>query len=221
MLAAAFANSPVALGRPTGWRSSRLAAWQGIDRSRTAPALGHHGCVDDWVTYALGARVMMIQEGSGAYAPVTAPLPFGQWMKAGHPLGWPTIDDFAYHLTTLFPPVRPKGWLELRMIDALPDPWWRVAVGVSVALLDDPETAAAATVAAVPAAGRWASAARWGLNDPVLARTADRCFRLALPALDRIGADPATIDAVADYTDRYVSRGRCPADDVVLIGVPA
>ena len=59
------------------------------------------------------------------------------WVEAGHPLGFPTADDLAYHLTTLFPPVRPKGWLELRMIDALPDPWWRVPVAVAAAWIDD------------------------------------------------------------------------------------
>ena len=50
-----------------------------------------------------------------------APLTFAEWIEDGHELGWPTLDDLDYHLTTLFPPVRPRGWLELRMIDALPD----------------------------------------------------------------------------------------------------
>ena len=37
---------------------------------------------------------------------------------------FPDADDLEYHLTTLFPPVRPRGWLELRMIDALPEELW-------------------------------------------------------------------------------------------------
>ena len=41
--------------------------------------------------------------------------PSPRWIDDGHELGWPTLDDLAYHLTTLFPPVRPRGWLELRM----------------------------------------------------------------------------------------------------------
>ena len=55
----------------------------------------------------------------------------------------PTDDDLGYHLTTLFPPVRPKGWLELRMFDALPSPLWQVAVAVTGALLRDPALAIA------------------------------------------------------------------------------
>jgi hypothetical protein len=37
-----------------------------------------------------------------------------------HEMGWPTNDDFWYHLTTLFPPIPPRGWMELRVLDALP-----------------------------------------------------------------------------------------------------
>ncbi|MGH2733317.1 MAG: glutamate-cysteine ligase family protein [Actinomycetota bacterium] len=44
-----------------------------------------------------------------------------EWLvRDSSALGFPTEEDFAYHLTTLFPPVRPKAWLELRMLEALP-----------------------------------------------------------------------------------------------------
>ena len=39
VLAAAFANSPFADGRPSGWRSTRLAVWHAIDPTRTTPAV--------------------------------------------------------------------------------------------------------------------------------------------------------------------------------------
>jgi glutamate--cysteine ligase len=35
-------------------------------------------------------------------------LPFGRWMADGHPAGWPTIEDFRYHLSTLFPGPAPR-----------------------------------------------------------------------------------------------------------------
>jgi glutamate--cysteine ligase len=41
------------------------------------------------------------------------------------------------------------------------------------------------------------------------------CFTAAQEALPRLGASTAVQAAVADFTERYVLRGRCPADDVL------
>src|SRR3954447_24367487 len=113
-------------------------------------------------------------------------------VESGHPLGFPTADALAYHLTTLFPPVRAKGWLELRMIDALPDPWWRVPVaGASALLLDDATSGWAARIGH-GVAGLWTEAARHGLTFPALAEGARACFALAAEALPRVGADADT-----------------------------
>jgi glutamate--cysteine ligase len=217
VLGAAFANSPLdADGTPTGWRSTRLAVWHAIDPARTNSAYQHG--VDAraaWTQYTLDAPVMMIRAGDTS-TPVSDRMTFAEWLIHGHPLGWPTLDDFDYHLTTLFPPVRPRGWLELRMIDALPDEWWPVAVAVAATLLDDGEAAEIASRAATPARGCWIAAAHDGLSDPTLQAVADRCFTAVLDALPRLGTDDETIAAVASFHDRYVARGRCPADDQIL-----
>ena len=47
----------------------------------------------------------------------------------------PTAGDLEYHLSTLFPPVRPRGHFELRMIDAQPGDGWVVPLAVASALL--------------------------------------------------------------------------------------
>lgn len=232
VMAAAFANSPFVMGAPSGLKSTRLARCLTMDPTRTTPVA--HGPrtgsswqqpATTWADYALNARVMMIHSGDTDLQPVLEPLTFADWMSrpgggpesatTGRPLGYPDLDDLAYHLTTLFPPVRPKGWLELRMIDALPDPWWRVAAAVPAVLLDDPEAFAAAARATSHTAGRWAEAARHGLSHPGLASAARHCFSAALSALDRSGVDTETADACAGFNDRFVARGRCPADDLV------
>jgi glutamate--cysteine ligase len=64
-----------------------------------------------------------------------------------------------------------------------------------------------------PTRGRWTDAARSGLADPDLRAAADRCFALARDALSRLGVDGDTVDAVDAFDDRFVQRGRCPADD--------
>ncbi len=215
VLVAAFANSPLAGGTPTGSHSSRQQIWALLDRSRSAPALSLLPPADSWARYALAARVLLIRAGPEDFVPVRADLPFGKWMSEGDELGYPTIDDFAYHLTTLFPPVRPKGWLELRMIDAVPDPWWQVAVAVTTALLDDSEAFDTAERACRPVADCWSEAAAHGLAHPGLASAARTCFAAALDALPRLHLDRRTVAATEDFFDRYVSRGRSPADDVL------
>lgn len=213
-LAGAFANSPIGAGAwPSGWRSRRLAVWSDIDAGRTASAGGDDDCRVEWSSYVLDARVMLIRRDERRYVPIVEPLTFAQWIDRGHDLGYPTVGDLEYHLTTLFPPVRPRGWLELRMIDALPDPWWRAAVAVATTLVADDEAAEACAAAVAPTRGMWREAARHGLDHPQLASSARACFEAALDALSRLGSDAATISAVAAFHDRYSARGRCPADD--------
>lgn len=205
VLAAAFANSPLGPDGPTGWRSSRLAAWLAIDPTRTAPV---GGGTDAWPRYALDARVMLVRRGDDDYVVQHEPITFAQWIRDGHTLGHPTEDDLAYHLTTLFPPVRPRGWLELRMVD-MPGPrWWPVPVLVAGALLE--ADALLDRVADAGADVMWDAAARFALTDPTLAAAAALCFDAALEHLDGDGAG-----LVAEYADRYVRRGRTPADDAL------
>lgn len=211
-LAAVFANSPLLDGRPTGFRSVRLATWLALDPSRAAPVDSARPGPDAWADYVLDAQVMLIRP---SYEMPAAPMRFGQWLSEGHDLGWPTGDDLDYHLSTLFPPVRPRGWLELRMIDVLPDPWWQVPVAVVAALLGDAEAGDAAERGACSAGAvdRWVDAARTGLSHPSLVASARQCFAAALAGLDRLDAGTLLVDLVAAYADRWVRPGRCPADD--------
>jgi iron(II)-dependent oxidoreductase len=213
VLAAAFANSPFEHGVPSGWRSTRLAVWRAVDPGRTEPVDGEVGGRAAWARYALDAGVMLVRAGDEEHVPVLEPLSFADWIDRGHALGWPTLDDLEYHLTTLFPPVRPRGWLELRMIDSVPAPWARAAAAVTSVLLHDAEAGARAGFAVEPVRDRWLEAARDGLASPDLAAAARECFAAALDALPRSGADDGTVAAVEDFVDRYVARGRCPADD--------
>lgn len=210
VLAAAFANSPLRDGAPTGWASTRLQVWSAIEPSRTASAWAPgRGCAS-WADYVLDARVMLIRRSGTDFAPLVKPLSFGRWLTQGHELGYPTAEDLDYHLTTLFPPVRPKGWLELRFLDALPPTWWPVATAVAGGLVRDPEAGARAERAAAPFAGQWRRAARHGLADPGLASAAQECFAAAAAT---VTDDGEISDAVAEYAQRFVARGCTPADE--------
>ncbi|MFJ9630761.1 ergothioneine biosynthesis glutamate--cysteine ligase EgtA [Streptomyces sp. NPDC091280] len=223
VLVAAFANSPLIGRSPTGWRSSRQLIWMEIGPGRAgAPPLEAEPR-GAWAKHVLDSPVMCVRRGDGPWD-VPEGLTFREWTRSSTP---PTRDDLDYHLTTLFPPVRPRGHLELRMIDAQPgDDGWIVPLAVTTALFDDPEAAETAYRAVKPLAERslglpaphnplWIDAARYGLSDPELHEVALVCFATALEALPRLGASTGVTDAVRAYFDRYVVRGRCPADDLL------
>jgi glutamate--cysteine ligase len=228
VLVAAFANSPLRRGRPTGWKSTRQAIWSRIDPGRTrapahaepatAPGGPPPGTADHraaWVQYALGAQVMCMRRSGQASWSAPAGLTFRDWLRGAGERP-PTLGDLIYHLSTLFPPVRPQGHLECRVIDAQPGDGWVVPAAVVAALLDDPAAGEEAMAAAQPvwALSRpWLRAARLGPADPVIAAASLRCFHAADAALGRLAAPGHLREAVAGFAERYVQRDRCPADD--------
>jgi glutamate--cysteine ligase len=247
ILAGAFANSPLHSGRPTGWKSARQAIWARLDPTRTrAPAHaepapgGHSGRAwppatdprSAWVDYALSAQVMCVRRGAAPDWSAPAGLTFRDWLRGAGERP-PTSDDLTYHLSTLFPPVRPRGHLEFRSIDAQPGDGWVVPLAVTAALLDDPLAAQQAMAASEalwsgggPGNGAdgargwqrgspWWRAARHGPADPGIATASRRCFEAAEAALARAGAPAAVRQAVSTFAGRYVDCGRCPADDLL------
>lgn len=232
VLVAAFANSPLQDGRYTGWRSTRQAVWAAIAPGTSgAPPLDAEPRAA-WARHAMDAPVMFVRsQDDGDHAPWAVPegMTFRAWARSGVPRP-PTREDLDHHLTTLFPPVRPRGHLELRMVDAQPGRHgWIVPLAVTSALFDDQEAAETAYRTVKPLAERacppgapaaprsplWLDAARDGLTDPELREAAVACFAAAADALPRLGASAEVCEAVAAYAERYVARGRCPADDLL------
>ena len=129
------------------------------------------------------AREKEGKDGNEAVRSTTARPSATGWAASAHP---PTMTDLAYHATTLFPPVRPRGWLEIRYLDAQHPASWPVCVAVTHALVMDDRTADAAVAAAEPYAAMWSQAARCGLADPRLRKAADDLF----PGRPRSAAPP-------------------------------
>jgi glutamate--cysteine ligase len=215
VLTAAFANSPLRAGRPTGWRCTRQALRLRLDRPAAGPAATGAAGLDPqwaWARYALDATVT-----AGPAAPRA--ISFREWTR-GPAARRPRLADLRRHLDSLPAPVRARGHLELSMADAQPGDGWLVALATTVALLDDARAADEAREATEPlhAGGRtdwWGRAARLGLTDPTLAAAARHCFLAGYAALARHGVARDTRDAVARFIERYVNRARCPADDVL------
>jgi glutamate--cysteine ligase len=215
------ANSPLLAGDFTGWVSTRQRVWSQLDSARCGPILGASGddpCTD-WARYALKAPVMLVHNPEPVA--VSEHVPFADWADGRVLLGGRRagVKDLDYHLTTLFPPVRPRGWLEIRYLDSVGDALWPALVFTLATLLDDPVAADAAADAVDPVATAWDVAARIGLADPRLHKAARLCLELVADQA------PAPLRAGMDRLLGLAERARCPADDVAdevgRTGVPA
>lgn len=106
VLIAAFANSPLSRGRPTGWLSTRQANWSRMDPGRTRRPDHHPDPGTAWARYALDARLLCIPGAPGdESADWSAPsgLTFRDWLRGAPGLRPATLADLDYHLSTLFP----------------------------------------------------------------------------------------------------------------------
>jgi glutamate--cysteine ligase len=125
---AMFANSPLTEGKPNGFLSFRSEIWRDTDNQRAGmlpwafdPGMGFERYVD----YALGVPMYFVKRGDH-YIDV-AGQSFRNLM-AGKLPGLPgehaTISDWANHVSTIFPEVRLKRYLEMRGADG--GPWRRL-----------------------------------------------------------------------------------------------
>ncbi|HEX6493687.1 MAG TPA: glutamate-cysteine ligase family protein [Candidatus Dormibacteraeota bacterium] len=217
-LAAAFAASPLLDGDATGMRSARTAIWQGVDPDRTGFDGRHLGGdpVAGYTVLAMGAHAIPLPRAEGERLPARTPLRRLIATGAGRPDG----DDLDHHLTTLFPAVRPRGYLEVRYLDALPGEWLAVPVCVLATLTAEPgaRRRALEVLESDPTSEDWWRAARSGPADPQLRCTATALLDAAIAGMARLdrGYVPATAPAlVSEYRDRFVAAGRCPADELL------
>jgi glutamate--cysteine ligase len=216
-LVAISASSRWLHGRDTGWKSARQRAWGGLDARACGPVPGvvaDSPVADEaldpalaWARYAMRAPVTFICAGDDARA-VGACVSFGQWASGAVRLGnrAPTAADLDTHLTTLFPPVRLRGYLELRYLDMAAPRWWPAVAAVATTLMDDPVAADKACEVTEQTARHWTEAARDGLRDGKLAESARRCLEIAASRV------PADLTRQVDDLAELVESGRCPGD---------
>jgi glutamate--cysteine ligase len=220
ILTAMFANSPLADGRWSGWKSERARVWQGVDPSRTGLVLGTDGPAE-YLQFALDADVMLRRSPTG-YVTGTPGVRFRDWLQQDDAGSRPTLDDWRYHLTTLFPQVRPRGFLELRAIDTPPVRWRAVPVAVATTLLVDEEACERAIDLLQPYRSQLEmlalAGARDGLAHPTVAQLARTLIALAREAFPRQPGGWCSARIAADveaFEHLYTTPGRCPADDIL------
>ncbi|HUC27480.1 MAG TPA: glutamate-cysteine ligase family protein [Streptosporangiaceae bacterium] len=230
-LVAISASSPWLHGRDTGWKSARQRAWSGLDPRSCGPV---PGCVapdaatahkldpaSAWARYALAAPVTFVRTRGDQALAVRTPVPFERWASGAIRLGGrlPTAADLDVHLTTLFPPVRLRGYLELRYLDMTAPRWWPAIAAVATTLMDDPVAADQMTEAAERTAPLWTAAAREGLSNTVLAESARRAVAIAAERVPA-GLGSAVFD-LAELIDSGCSPGDLLAQRIAEIGPSA
>jgi glutamate--cysteine ligase len=230
-LTALFANSGVGDRRATGWTSTRSHIWQRLDPARTGfdgAQVSDAARVTAYADYAAGVAALPLSRDSGRLEP---PLPsgtsFGDWADLAGGAARPDAADVTHHLTTLFPPVRPRGYLEVRYLDAPPRRGMPLAISVVTVLLQDAQARRAALVALQDTERGawlelWEAAAHQGVVNPWLRHEALALLDIAHGALRRIGHDAAARHLL-DFGDAYPRRRRTWSDDQVdrITGIDA
>lgn len=145
---ALFANSPFTEGKPNGYLSYRSHIWEDTDPDRTGmlPFVFEEGFgYERYLDYALDVPMYFVFRG-GKYVDVAGES-FRHFLDGRLPQlpgEKPTLSDWTDHLSTIFPEVRLKSFLEMRGADG--GPWNRICAlpALWVGLLYDDQSLDAA-----------------------------------------------------------------------------
>jgi glutamate--cysteine ligase len=179
-LVALFANSGQYAGVDTGCASYRAETWRGVDPGRTGLFSGDDA-IREYSEFALAARAFLVHDSAPAFG---------------------TLDErhitetaFRTHLTTLFPEVRPRGYLELRSLDAIDADHRIAAVALVAGVLGDSRASQEVrTLLGPPDAELLRAGGREGLRNPRIAALASDLIEIALAGCVRLGSTVISIE---------------------------
>ncbi len=228
---ALFACSPFEEGKPNGLKSLRSAVWRDTDGDRTGmlPFVFEEGMgYERYVDYALDVPMYFVYR-DGEYIDV-AGASFRDFLDgrlAKLPGEKPTIEDWSDHLTTLFPEVRLKRFLEMRGADG--GPWRRICAlpAFWVGLLYDQ----GALDQAYELIRDWSAEERQTLRNQVpelglqtpfrggklqdVARQVARIAADGLKARGRLNSKGDDETIFLDFIEETAASGRVPADELL------
>jgi glutamate--cysteine ligase len=217
LVTAMFANSPYTHGRANGWASFRGFIWTRTDPARTGlPDAAADFSFKRWVDYLLDAP-MMFTKVHGQWRAAEG-RSFRTWMRDGIDGVQPTSKDWDLHQTSVFPEVRVKRQIEVRMADCVPTPLATAFVALFKGLYYSPQSLDAGEAIARrfqrygTREARFLTACRHGLHGVVggrrLSAWSEEVVTAAADGLDRIAPGEARFLAPLI---RLVERGDSPA----------
>ncbi|MCA0433354.1 MAG: glutamate--cysteine ligase [Proteobacteria bacterium] len=228
---ALFANSPFLEGKPNGFLSFRSHVWTDTDNARAGmlPFAFESGMgFERYVDYALDVPMyFVIRDGSFVNVAGESFRKFLDGKLPQLPGEKPTMRDWADHLTTIFPEVRLKRYMEMRGADS--GPWRRLCAlpAFWAGLLYDQTSLDAAwdLVKGWSAEERQVlrdAVPREGLRAMIRGRTVRdvagdvlKLARAGLEARDRHGCKGKTETQFLEVLDETVSSGKTAADQLL------
>ena len=179
-IVALFANSRRYAGKRTEYASYRAHLWRTLDPSRTGLPCDSTDPAARYLAFALDAKAMRSSDGTSPWQT------FRDWMRA-ELVG---VDDWQFHLSTLFPEVRPKEFFEIRSADAIDSDHLAAPIVFVTGIVYDEESASSASQLMPPASVQLLErAGRLGLADPEIYRVVSRLTELALTGAKRLGRE--------------------------------
>jgi glutamate--cysteine ligase len=127
VLLALFANSPYRHGHDTGLATYRGSLWRDVDPARCDTrrlAFERGTTLADHVQWTLDVPMYFVsgtaQDGSVSYEGLDGKTTFRNFFERGIDGRRPTMADWEVHVSTVFPDVRLKKWVEIRQADVVP-----------------------------------------------------------------------------------------------------
>jgi glutamate--cysteine ligase len=224
IFSAIFGNSPFLEGQATGVKSYRTIIWQNLDKSRTGfPHLRIgkqkiENIIEQYLDFALDAHVFTLPDELGCLVYRQNGVSFQSWLENGYNGFYPSIEDWENHLTTLFPDVRAKGFLECRFMDGQSKPCWAVPAIIATALIYDDEATEKTIALLAPYQGELEKmsleAATKGVEAfPELCR---QVFEIALNT-KHYHLDSDLLSYCERFLQHFTHQARNPADDLLDI----
>lgn len=198
-MVALFANSRRYAGKATAHASYRAHLWRALDVSRTGLPSDKMDPAARYLAFALDARAMRSSDGTRPW------LSFGDWMRSTEL----DEDDWLFHLSTLFPEVRPKEFFEIRSPDAIDSELVAAPLAFVTGIVYDEESAsAAARLLGEPSEPLLERAGRLGMDDPEIGKVIPRLIELALSGAERLGADYLSTAHLSTAREYFVRARR-------------
>lgn len=230
---ALFANSPFLEGKPNGLKTFRSEVWRDTDNDRAGmlPFVFEPGMsFARYVDYALDVPMYFVYR-DGRYINVAGESfrAFMQGKLPQLPGVLPTLKDWSDHITTIFPEVRLKKYLEMRGTDSGPTRRLCALPAIWTGVLYDQSSLDAAwdLVKAWTADERQAlrdAVPRDGLQAKIRGRTVQdlakdmlKLSRAGLSARNILGCKGKSEAGFLDVLDDIASSGRTPAEDLLAL----